>query len=168
MPNLLLVRHGEAVEDLAGLHDGDRWLTDKGRKVTRDVARYLATHCPPATVWTSPLARAVQTAEILCNTPELPEGAPHEVRVIRPLATGDVADLVYRIAAFEGARPLVLVGHEPTLSALASHLLGEPWEHGFKKSGVLALHWAGQGKARFVWALTPKTMRVAKSRHEME
>ena len=63
---ILLIRHGHAVDEAPGLDDGGRWLSGKGRKVTRRVARWLSEKKKrrPVALWTSPLVRAVQTAEL--------------------------------------------------------------------------------------------------------
>ena len=74
---LLLNRHAHAgARDPAQWPDDrDRPLTEKGRKVQRDVARFLRKHdLTPHLVLTSPWARAVQTAEILVEVARV--GAP--------------------------------------------------------------------------------------------
>src|SRR5581483_6827547 len=119
MKHLLLMRHGEAVDGAPG-GDGDRWLTSHGRQTTRAVAEHLARHMAPATVWTSPLVRAVQTAEILASA----VGLQGSVEVLRELATGHDDAILQHVADFEGDGTLCLVGHEPTLSQLAVTLLG--------------------------------------------
>jgi phosphohistidine phosphatase SixA len=63
---ILLVRHGEAVPYDTTPVDERRWLTPAGRAGVRDVAQALAKRgVRLAHVYTSPLVRAVQTAEIL-------------------------------------------------------------------------------------------------------
>ena len=104
--NLLLMRHGEAVDSAGVLGDGARWLTGKGRQHTRGVAEHLTSHASPGTIWTSPLVRAVQTAEIVALTCEIGD----EFEVVNDLANGDCDALLSRVAAFRGARPLLLVG----------------------------------------------------------
>jgi len=72
---LVLVRHAQAIEAAPGLADGDRWLTGKGRKTARKVGAWLAKpKRRPLAIWTSPLVRAVQTAEILASAFELTDG----------------------------------------------------------------------------------------------
>lgn len=156
---LLIVRHGDAVEDAPGLGDAGRWLTGKGRKVTRQVATWLSeVHARrPVEVWTSPLVRAVQTAEILAEAAELTDG----VSVLAALSTnGDPRSVLRSVAQHHGHGPLALVGHEPSLSYLAVQLLGEVGWPGFKKSGVLAVSWTGDGPAKFRFVLHPKDLRV--------
>src|SRR5438128_1243775 len=66
--NLYLVRHAVAVEhgDPAYPNDDDRPLTEKGRRQFRKAAAgFLELVDPPALILTSPLPRAMQTAELL-------------------------------------------------------------------------------------------------------
>jgi phosphohistidine phosphatase len=65
---IYLVRHGIAVDhqDRGPLADDDRPLTDKGRRRFRRAARAFARLGEtPDFVFTSPLVRAAQTAELL-------------------------------------------------------------------------------------------------------
>jgi phosphohistidine phosphatase len=158
---LLIIRHGDAVEDAPGLGDGGRWLTGKGRKQTRAVAAWLAESDKrrPVEIWTSPLVRAVQTAEIIAEA----AGLEDAVSVHAALAThGDPRSVLRAIANHRPHKhgPLALVGHEPSLSLMAEQLLGEIGWPGFKKSGVLALSWTGDGPATFRYVLHPKHLRV--------
>jgi phosphohistidine phosphatase len=165
---ILLFRHGEAVENAPGLGDAGRWLTVKGRKVTRKVARWLDERSSrrPTAIWTSSLVRAVQTAEILAAEIGLEE----EILVRPELApSGDVADLVRLIEAHKGAGPLAVVGHEPGLSMLARSLLGDVNWPGIKKSGVVAIRLSpvegeeGRRVASFRFLLQPKGLEVVRS-----
>lgn len=159
---ILIIRHGQAVDDAPALGDEGRWLTGKGRRITLRVARWMAEREDrrPAAIWTSPLVRAVQTAEIVADAVGLTDG----VSVAAELTPGHApADVVKRLASFSGAGPLALVGHEPLLSAVAVSLLGsgaaeaELW---LKKSGVIALTWDGQRPATLRFLLDPKEMSV--------
>jgi len=137
---ILLIRHGHAVEEAPGLGDSARWLSEKGRKLTRKVARWLAKNGKrrPAAIWTSPLVRAVQTAEILAAE----AGLKGEVPSCAQLGPGhDPGDLLKLLASATVDGPLALVGHEPALSLIATALLGDIGFAGFKKSGVLGLTW---------------------------
>jgi phosphohistidine phosphatase len=157
--HILVMRHGDAVEDAPGLGDGGRWLTGKGRRVTREVAVWLAAKDDrrPTEIWTSPLVRAVQTAEIVAEHAELDD----EVSVLGALSTsGDPRDVLQALARRHGRGPIAVVGHEPSLSTLARTLLGDVAWPGFKKSGVLAVQWSGHGAAKFEFLLIPKDLRV--------
>jgi phosphohistidine phosphatase len=157
---ILLIRHGQAVEDAPGLGDAGRWLTAKGRKQTRKVARKLAGSRKrrPATLWTSPLARAVQTAEILAAEADY----RGEVKTCPELSPGrDPGDLIKLLGGDDIEGPLALVGHEPSLSLIAAALLGDIGLGAFKKSGVVGLTWEnGAGKLRFT--LDPAELKASR------
>jgi phosphohistidine phosphatase len=138
--DILLIRHGQAVDEAPGLGDAGRWLTAKGRKVTRKVARWLVKSSKrrPVAIWTSPLVRAVQSAEILASQ----AGFKGELRASAQLGPGhDPGDLLKLLAGEKLDGPIALVGHEPSLSLIAHALLGDVGFRGLKKSGVLALTW---------------------------
>ena len=66
MTTLILVRHGQA-RSSDGSYDYETPLSDLGRRQAAAVADGLATEAPFAAVYTSPLARAVETAAPLCE-----------------------------------------------------------------------------------------------------
>src|SRR5437867_59338 len=112
---ILIIRHGEAVGEAPGLGDAGRFLTEKGRKVTRRVAQWLAKRSKrrPVAIWTSPLVRSVQTAEILAEV----AGLDGEVVACAELSPGrDPGDLLNLLTTQNPKGPLALVGHEPSLS----------------------------------------------------
>jgi phosphohistidine phosphatase len=166
---ILLIRHGHAVDEAPGLGDAGRWLSAKGRKVTRKVARWLAESGKrrPLAIWTSPLVRAVQTAEIVAAEARF----KGELRATAQLGPGhDPGDLLKLLASETLEGPLALVGHEPSLSLIATALLGEVGFTGFKKSGIMGLTWTpavdgetptpGVGKLRFLF--DPAEMKAHK------
>ena len=117
--DILLVRHAIAVERGSKGYDDDalRPLTPAGRQRMLEAARGLERIYTPQAIFTSPLVRAVQTAEILQSVYHL--GKP---RVCDALGTGDHLSL---IAALEESDvgSVALVGHEPWMSELLSLLL---------------------------------------------
>jgi len=151
---VVLLRHAHAIEAAVGLPDAERWLSGKGRKTARKVAAWLARPKRlPRAIWTSPLVRSVQTAEILASACDLVEGVS-----VRPeLSPGrDPGDLLRVLADHKDSpSPLALVGHEPSLSLIATSLLSDPTWPGFRKSGVLAVEWSGTGKAQRLYSLDP-------------
>jgi phosphohistidine phosphatase len=158
--NILLIRHGQAVDEAPGLGDAGRWLTAKGRKITRKVARWLDKNDRrrPTVIWTSPLVRAAQTAEIIAAGVDY-DG---EVRAVPELTPGrDPGDLIKRFNDEPVEGVLAVVGHEPSLSLIANALLGDVGITGIKKSAVLGLVWEnGQGTPRFL--LDPTKMKAQK------
>ncbi|MBC2934096.1 histidine phosphatase family protein [Nocardioides sp. zg-1228] len=60
---VFVARHGEASYESELLSDSGGWLTRRGREQSRDLAARLGGE-RVAAVWSSPMSRAVQTAEI--------------------------------------------------------------------------------------------------------
>jgi len=132
---LYLVRHAEAVpEDVAG-RDDDRWLSGRGREAARGLAKLLReAQVEPDAIVTSPLPRAVQTAELLANGLDY-LGVIHVVPALRP-------GIPPRLAAAELAAlgaSVVIVGHEPTLSGLAALLCAVPAFPSFRTAQACAI-----------------------------
>ncbi len=154
------MRHGPAEEAAPSGVDADRALTPTGRDRVRNVAKELvAASEEPLCVVTSPLVRAVQTAEIVAIVTKLGErGGSVEVR--REIAPGgDAAKLAYVLAA-EGAKRVMFVGHEPDLSALLATILGG-YTRPFEKAMVVGVQPVAEGsrpKLRFV--LDPKHLKL--------
>ncbi|MBK8258559.1 MAG: hypothetical protein IPK82_38600 [Polyangiaceae bacterium] len=95
--------------------------------------------------------RAVQTAEIVARECDVTN-----VEVCAELSPGrDTGDLLRVLAERKDSTPLALVGHEPSLSLIATSLLSEPSWPGFRKGGVLAVEWVGSGKAAQLFTLDP-------------
>jgi len=65
---LILVRHGETLHNVAGIAQGwnDSALSDKGREQIRTLAERLHAYAPTA-IYSSPLGRALSTAEVIAN-----------------------------------------------------------------------------------------------------
>lgn len=151
---LYVIRHAAAIESDTAVRDEDRWLTPAGRKVFRKNARRLAGKgVAPECIITSPLARAVQTAEILAAAIDF-QG---EILVSREMAPGfDVEGLLRLIAANGMPHSLVIVGHEPDLGALAGRLLGRKEALPLGKGDIVALKFAPakrEAPACFRWLI---------------
>ena len=121
---VFLVRHAEATAETLEVRDPHRPLTAPGRTQARALGDRLRWHdCVPTHVWSSPLVRAVQTAELVVA------GIQHEVTVdIAPLLApdGSARDLVAALHALPATSVVLLVGHEPSLSAIGAVLIGNP------------------------------------------
>lgn len=162
---LLLVRHAIAEErhDFArtGRDDGERPLTDKGRRRMRLAARGIHEQVDSIDLLTtSPLIRAVQTAEIL--TEEFGGSAAEEVDV---LATGPADAFLSWYRTVAGIGLVTVVGHEPYLGRWASWLLAGPTADFlvFKKGGACLLEFPGAidpGRAVLHWHLAPSQLRA--------
>ncbi|MCP3057776.1 histidine phosphatase family protein [Myxococcus sp. K38C18041901] len=119
---IFLVRHGDADAEIPeGLGDEARWLTAKARANTAAHFASLSERMGPISlILTSPLVRTVQTAQILASALKY-EGLLQVHKSLLPdMPVGTVDSL---IKEHEGEN-LVLVGHQPSVGALATHLLG--------------------------------------------
>ena len=109
---LVLVRHADAAP---GDPDELRALTPEGHEQARRLGERLrAEGIEPDAVLTSPLLRARQTAA------ELGLGEPQPLDELRPGATADDV----RSAIAGRGRTVVVVGHQPDCSRIATALRG--------------------------------------------
>jgi phosphohistidine phosphatase len=159
---LYLMRHGPAEDGADSGLDSDRALSPSGRDRVRSVAKMLLDiEEAPAQIITSPLVRSVQTAEIVAIASKVSaRGGTVEVR--RELSPGAVAEavLLARRRALEGAKRVLLVGHEPDLTSMADALL-EGFGRPFDKATVVGLHLPSEGgKARLRFVLDPRTLTI--------
>jgi phosphohistidine phosphatase len=119
---IFLVRHGDADAEIPeGLGDEARALTAKARHNVLAHFSALAERMEKADlVLTSPLVRAVQTAQLLCIAQK------HEgpLRAHRSLLPDMPVGSLDKVLTDHAGETLVLVGHQPSMGAMAAHLLG--------------------------------------------
>lgn len=152
-----VMRHSEAVEGSATLQDEWRYLTEKGRVAAKKTCTSIAKIGPkPRLTITSPLTRAVQTAEIAA------EKACRKNVVVASgllLPGADIGELVTHLKSCKDARRVMLVGHEPQLGTLVATLLGcEEESISLKKGACVALKLDldnCEKPADFLWYLAP-------------
>ena len=139
---IYLVRHGDAVPEEDAGSDRDRWLSPRGREAARILGRLLREHgVAPDAIVSSPLPRAVQTAELLATSLDH-IGAIATWRCLEPSA-------MPRIAATQIAATgisVIVVGHEPSISNLGAYLIGRPSFPPFRTAQCFALE---DGKPTF-------------------
>jgi len=152
-----VMRHAEAVEGSDTLQDEWRYLTENGRSAAEKVCSSIAKigRKPRLTI-TSPLTRAVQTAEIAA------EKACRKNMVVASgllLPGADISELVTYLKDCKDAKRVMLVGHEPQLGSLVANLLGlEDGTISLKKSACVALELdpdKDSESAAFLWYLAP-------------
>jgi phosphohistidine phosphatase len=136
--NLWLMRHATA-EPWGSKPDEERELTEQGRREAFLQGEALRNaHLPFAAIVSSPLPRAVQTADEVAR-------ALYHMGTRRQddrLAWPDSLDDVIQVAADTAARyvqidNVMLVGHNPTFGELKARLLNEPDNTQFKKAAVI-------------------------------
>ena len=123
MMHVYLIRHGIAVdrEDPHCPPDTERPLTPKGMKRSQAAALGLrALDVKPAAVLTSPWLRAVQTAEIFCETIGYP--SKRIIRTDTLKGTSAPADLLRELQSMK-AKVVLCFGHEPHLHLVIGHVL---------------------------------------------
>ncbi len=134
------IRHGIAAERDNSSDNNQRPLTTKGIHKTEKIAQRLVNlGLEFDTLLTSPLVRAVQTTEILCQTNLAPD-----YQVFQPLAPdGSLKTWLDWLTTWQSTdhKTLALVGHEPDLSHWAQQLV-----HGsrtnrwiLKKAGIIGI-----------------------------
>lgn len=159
-----LIRHAIAVEresvDL--FSDAARELTAEGIDKFRRCARALRSlDVLIDEIWTSPLVRARQTAEILAENLSPPPPV-HVVKALEP--NGHFETILQALEAREdNLDSLALVGHEPYLGGFTSFLLGGPrnLSISFKKGGVALIKiddFQMPLRGELCWLATPKQL----------
>jgi len=147
---LILVRHGQAVSAQSAGGDAFRWLTTQGRFEVEGSARLMPEQNFTAIV-SSPLVRAVQTAERLASIC----GYTREIQIHRPLSGGTTGAVLAAVEHAEETETIALVGHEPVMSSVASHLLGRRFP-GFPTAGILKCTYMPNMGATFTWFVDPR------------
>jgi phosphohistidine phosphatase len=161
---IYLVRHGIAVGPDDDVPDSLRPLSGKGRRRFRKTARAFARLGRKlGLILTSPLVRAVQTAEILAG-----EAKHGEVAVLEELDPKfGVQSLLEAVAKrADGCRSVALVGHDPQLSSVLSNLAGLPADLlDFRKGAIVRLDatdLSQPGSAYARWSLQPRSKTADK------
>ena len=161
---LLIVRHAIA-EDVdparPEMTDADRRLTRKGESKMRKGAAGLRELVPElGLIASSPLVRAVQTAEILSAAYDGLDVV--QTHVLAPGSSSE--DVAAWVTRQEVDGVVALVGHEPGLSLLATWLLCDSPRSvvELKKGAACLLNWpagTGRGSATLLWSLRPRHLR---------
>jgi len=164
---LYVIRHAIAKPLGTGheFSDEKRSLTEEGRRRTREVAKGLKKlGVDLDLILTSPLVRAVETAEILAGSLGMNK---KEVRQTRALAPGaPVEQLFAEIKSQAGAESIAVVGHQPDLGHLISRIVqsdGCILSIQLKKGGICLINVSETVptlRGDLMWFLTPKQLRM--------
>jgi phosphohistidine phosphatase len=159
---VLVIRHGPAGDPEAwkaeGRDDRLRPLSPDGKKDMREAACGLATLQPHVDiVASSPLVRAVQTAEIVAS-----EYGCEVVTVDALAPDQDPAKTLEWLGQQRSVSTVALVGHEPHLSALVSYMLAGTSSSfvELKKGGACLLEAVAfaSGASTLKWLLTRREL----------
>lgn len=119
---LYLMRHGISEARRPGHPDSRRKLTARGKSRLRAIlACAQAAKVKPGLVLSSPLKRAVETAELAASTLECAKPVVHTEALLPGASPQRVWD---EIRSHADAKSVLISGHEPSLSRAASYLLG--------------------------------------------
>ena len=117
---LSIIRHAQAVDFDAVTFGGDRGLTEKGIKQSQSLGDHLArSEQLPDIVLSSPVLRARQTAEVLCQS----------AGISKPLLEAFLScgmrpeDALSELKGYARFSHIALIGHEPDLSYLLRRLM---------------------------------------------
>ncbi|MGA0122866.1 MAG: SixA phosphatase family protein [Gaiellales bacterium] len=162
---VLLVRHAIAAErDHARFPDDSlRPLTDRGRARFRAAARGLGSLVAvPTRLLASPYARTWETAGILAAEADWP--TPERCDALA--ADRGAGEALAALAAVGGPGPVVLVGHEPTMTIL-TRLLVRAEDEGavdwFRKGAAALVAFDGApavGTGSLAWQHQPSALRA--------
>lgn len=160
--DLYLIRHAIAVpHGTPGIAEEERPLTPEGiRKMRRCIKAMSRLGIRFDEVWTSPLLRARQTADLLVECMELNRSV-RQVPFLLP--EGDFEALAMVLADTPKRRSVALIGHEPSMGELATWLItGQKMPAiRFKKGSVACIEcdqFTPPAGNQLVWMLNPKQM----------
>lgn len=123
MLTLLLLRHAKSSWTQIGATDFERPLNERGRTAAPLIGRYIQNqeNLVPQRIYCSAAARAQITAQlVLAEIPNAPEPVYE-----RALYDGGTETSFHFITGTEnGVSPVMVVGHNPTIHALALSLSG--------------------------------------------
>jgi phosphohistidine phosphatase len=155
---LYLIRHADALTlgEQGVTCDEDRPLSEKGEKQSEAAAKALdARGIALGKLYTSPLVRARQTAEILVRSWAKPE-------LLEPcdlLAPGNRPRKLSKFLLKSGIERIGLVGHMPDLGTYAAWLLGaKNAQIDLAKAGVCLItcgEMPGKGLGALQWMVNP-------------
>ena len=152
--DLILWRHAEAFDLEEGQSDLERRLTPRGEKHAERMAKWLDQQLPEGTrILCSPAVRTEQTAQAL----------KRKYKVRDALAPGATVQDVLEACGWPQARnPVLVVGHQPSLGAVVSHLFGMgPEPMAIRKGAVWWLRHRqreGQDQTVILSVMTPEKL----------
>lgn len=147
---LYFLRHGEAESDAP---DSERRLTPGGEAALRAAGSlWSRLNLRPDAVVSSPLPRALQTAELACAAVG---GEPLPDERLRPGALW--RDMAQVLATHPDARRVLFVGHEPDLSTAVALLTGASSVR-MRKGALACVEFYGTpepGGGEIAWLIDP-------------
>lgn len=133
--NIYLIRHGDAEKVAIGKKDYDRELTPSGKLKLKSAAKSWKNiidnfDC----IYSSPLTRAYQTAQIIAEVFEL----KNKIIVDNKISPGCKSDSILELANAAGKEDIAFVGHQPDFSEILSELISNKDAYIEFKKGAIA------------------------------
>jgi len=146
MKRLTIVRHAKSSWNNSSLSDHERPLSGRGeRDAPRMGARLRARKVRPTLLLCSPARRAMETAKILANALGFPKEFLEQEPALYHADVGTLFDIVMR--QDDACSDLMIVGHNPGLTAFANALLADLKLYNLPTAGIVAIdlataHWS--------------------------
>lgn len=162
---IYIFRHSDAVnlDNEIGL-DGDKYLSIAGRKKACEVAKKLKIlESEFDVILTSPLARAVQSAEITAHILEY----KGEIKTAKTLAgSNSFQKFLHLLLKHSDSENIAVFGHAPDVNLYANKLLDRTSHDSimdFKKSSVCKIDFdIDKNESRLIWYLDAEKMQLYK------
>ena len=133
--NIYLIRHGDAERAAIGKKDFDRELTSSGRIKLKEAAVSWKNIIKGFDIIvTSPLARAVQTANVIADS----YNAMDKILIDKKLSPGSRTESIIEIANSLGVEDIAFVGHQPDMSEILSDIISPKGAFIDFKKGAIA------------------------------
>ncbi|MFH0887080.1 MAG: phosphohistidine phosphatase SixA [bacterium] len=147
--NLFLLRHGDA---LPGSPDEARKLSQKGVKQIKKMAKVLIkTDVSFDLILSSPLIRAMQTAEIVADKFE------GKIETSDVLSPGCKIEVLFQELLKHNNNSVLIVGHEPDFGHIIGNIIGTGHPIPLRKGGLVLIDIEDPNiqKGTLVWFLDP-------------
>ncbi|HJU13761.1 MAG TPA: phosphohistidine phosphatase SixA [Candidatus Nitrosotalea sp.] len=159
--DLFVIRHGEAGRSSPTRDESKRALTMEGEKEMRDISKGIkALGVEFDYIFTSPLLRAKQTAQIIYEVVPC-KNSIQEVGDLRP--EGNKLQLYNKFSRLKQDSAILIVGHEPYLSELVVETISTgQCRIDLKKGGLARIRMTTilpKPKGELRWLLTPKHLK---------
>jgi phosphohistidine phosphatase len=143
--NIYLIRHGDAEKSSIGKKDFDRELTPSGSiKLKSAVLNWKNLIKGFDFIVTSPLARAIQTANVIAGL----YNAEDKIIVDKKLSPGSRSESIVEITNSLEAEDIAFVGHQPDLSETLSDLISPKGAFvDFKKGSIAKISFSNKAGA---------------------
>jgi phosphohistidine phosphatase len=159
--DLFILRHGQAGQKSTSSKDFDRSLTVEGQQEIVKISNALNSfEIEFDHIYTSPLVRAKQTAEIVSESLKF-RGNIQEVVALKPEC--NKAELYTMLSKLKQDSMSIIVGHQPYLSELICEAISQSsCRINLKKGGLARLKIIStipKIKGELRWLLTPKLLK---------